>query len=152
GFGISVGAQFVGTDKSNAVNGSLVTSASPAFILLFAALILREKLTVQRIAAVALATAGVLVSLDLSRADFSSGTFWGNVALAVAALTWGLFSVLVRQVSAKYDTLVVTFVGFLGGMILVIPAAAVELQTRPIGAITPGIVLGVLYLGIVSTA
>src|SRR5688500_12203331 len=31
GFGISLGAQFVGTDLSNAVNGSLVTSASPAF-------------------------------------------------------------------------------------------------------------------------
>src|SRR5690242_19744839 len=29
GFGVSVGAQFVGTDKSTAVNGSLVTSASP---------------------------------------------------------------------------------------------------------------------------
>src|SRR5690348_6583954 len=35
GFGISVGAQFVGTDESTAINGSLVTSASPAFILLF---------------------------------------------------------------------------------------------------------------------
>jgi drug/metabolite transporter (DMT)-like permease len=152
GFGVSVGAQFVGTDKSNAVNGSLVTSASPAFILLFAALILREKLTAQRLAAVALATLGVMVILDLSRADFSSDTFWGNVALAVAALTWGLYSVLVRQVSAKFDTLVVTFVAFLGGLILVIPAALVELQSRPVGAITPGIALGVLYLGIVSTA
>jgi drug/metabolite transporter (DMT)-like permease len=152
GFGISIGAQFVGTDKSTAVNGSLVTSASPAFILIFAALILREKLTIQRIAAVAMATAGVLVILDLSRADFSSETFLGDVALAIAAVTWGLFSVLVRQVSAKHDTLVVTFVGFLGGMILVIPAALIEMQTRPIGVITPGIVLGVLYLGIVSTA
>src|SRR6202008_2056168 len=36
GFGISVGAQFVGTDESSAINGSLVTSASPAFILVFA--------------------------------------------------------------------------------------------------------------------
>jgi drug/metabolite transporter (DMT)-like permease len=152
GFGISVGAQFVGTDKSNAVNGSLVTSASPAFILVFAALILREKLTFQRLAAVALATIGVLVIIDLSQADFSSDTFVGNLVLAVAALTWGLFSVLVRQVSVKYSTLVVTLVGFLGGLILVIPAAVVEAQSRTIGEITPGIVLGVLYLGVVSTA
>src|SRR5688572_24171399 len=36
GFGVSVGAQFVGTDLSTAVNGALITSASPAFILLFA--------------------------------------------------------------------------------------------------------------------
>jgi drug/metabolite transporter (DMT)-like permease len=152
GFGISVGAQFVGTDKSNAVNGALVTSASPAFILIFAAVILREKLTITRILAVGLATIGVLVIIDLSKADFSSDTFVGNVALALAALTWGLFSVLLKQVSRQLDALLVTFFGFLGGLILTIPAAALELPARPVGQITFGIVLGVLYLGVVSTA
>jgi len=152
GFGISVGAQFVGTDKSTAVNGTLVTSASPAFILLFAALILRERLTMQRIAAVALATIGVVIIIDPANANFSDATFQGDVILAVAALTWGLYSVLVRKVSTRLDTLIVTFFAFLGGLLLTIPAAALELPTRPIGTITPEIVLGVLYLGVVSTA
>jgi drug/metabolite transporter (DMT)-like permease len=152
GFGISVGAQFVGTDKSTAVNGTLVTSASPAFILLFAALILREKLTMQRIGAVLLATMGVIVIVDPTHADFGSQTFAGNVILAFAALTWGLYSVLVRKISGRLDTLTITFFAFLGGLILTIPAAALELPQRPIGEITPGIVLGVLYLGVVSMA
>lgn len=152
GFGVSVGAQFVGTDLSNAINGALVTSASPAFILIFAAIILREKLTLQRIAAVALATIGVLVILDLSKADFSSAAFVGNLALAVAALTWGLFSVLLKKVSSEMDTMVVTLFGFAGGLFLTIPAAAVELTQRPIGTIDGGVILGILYLGVVSTA
>jgi drug/metabolite transporter (DMT)-like permease len=152
GFGISVGAQFVGTDKSTAVNGTLVTSASPAFILLFAALILRERLTMQRIAAVLLATIGVVVIVDPAHADFGSQTFVGNVVLAFAALSWGLYSVLVRKISGRLDTLTITFFGFLGGLVLTIPAAALELQQRPIGVITLPIVLGILYLGIVSTA
>lgn len=152
GFGVSVGAQFVGTDKSTAVNGTLVTSASPAFILLFAALLLRERLTMQRIAAVTLASIGVVIIIDPANADFSADTFQGDVILAVAALTWGLYSVLVRKVSARLDTLTVTFFAFLGGLLLTTPAAALELQTRSIGQITPEIILGVLYLGIVSTA
>jgi drug/metabolite transporter (DMT)-like permease len=152
GFGISVGAQFVGTDKSTAVNGTLVTSASPAFILLFAALILREKLTMQRIGAVLLATIGVVVIVDPAQADFGSQTFAGNVILAFAALTWGLYSVLVRKVSGRLDTLTITFFAFLGGLVLTIPAAALELPQRPIGEITPGVILGILYLGVVSTA
>ncbi len=152
GFGISVGAQFVGTDKASAVNGTLVTSSSPAFILLFAALILRERLTTQRIAAVALATFGVLVIIDPAKANFGSATFVGNVVLAVAAFTWGLYSVLVRRVSGQIDTLVITLLALLGGLILTIPASALELPQRPIGQITPGIILGVLYLGVVSTA
>ena len=38
------------------------------------------------------------------------------------------------------------------GLALVIPVAAIELGVRQIGPITPGIVLGILYLGIISTA
>ena len=152
GFGISVGAQFVGTDKSSAINGSLVTSASPAFILIFAAILLKEKLTVQRIAAVLLATIGVIIIVDLSKADFSSDTFSGNIALAVAAVTWGLYSILIRRASAKTDTLIVTFVAFIGGLFLTIPASILELQTRPIGTLDFGTLIGVLYLGIISTA
>jgi len=152
GFGISVGLQFVGTDKSTAVNGALVTSASPAFILVFAALILREKLTLRRISAVALASLGVVVIINPLQANFSSDTFVGDLALALAALTWGLYSVLVRQVSKDFDTRIVTLCAFLGGMIFAGSAMVVEHATRPIGAITPGVLLGVLYLGIISTA
>jgi drug/metabolite transporter (DMT)-like permease len=152
GFGVSVGAQFVGTDQSSAINGSLVTSASPAFILIFAALLLHEKLNLQRITAVVLATLGVLVIIDPGKADFSSATFHGNLALAIAAITWGLYSILIRRVSATIDTLVVTFIAFIGGLLLTVPASMIELQTRPIGTIDAGTILGILYLGIISTA
>jgi drug/metabolite transporter (DMT)-like permease len=152
GFGISVGAQFIGTDLSNAVNGSLVTSASPAFILLFAALHLRERLALHHLLAVGLATIGVLIIIDLGQADFSSAAFAGNVAFAVAAVTWGLYSVLVKRVSAQLDTLVITYIAFWGGLILTVPAAALELTQRPIGNIDGVVILGILYLGVISTA
>lgn len=152
GFGVSVGAQFVGTDKSNAINGSLITSASPAFILFFAWLILRESLTLTRIAAIALATAGVFVIINLAEAEFSSDTFFGDVTLFVAAITWGLYSVLVRLVSHDNDTMLVTWFAFWGGLCLTLPASALELSTRPIGTVDFPIVLGILYLGVISTA
>lgn len=152
GFGISVGAQFVGTDRSTAVNGALVTSASPTFILIFAAIILREKLSLQRIMAVVLASIGVIVIIDPSKADFGSATFMGDIALAIAAVTWGLYSVLVRKVSAKLDTILVTFFAFIGGLLLTLPAAVLELQSRPIGTVHSGELIGILYLGIISTA
>ena len=43
GYGISLSLQFLGTKLSTAANGSLVTSATPAFVLLFAWLLLKEK-------------------------------------------------------------------------------------------------------------
>jgi drug/metabolite transporter (DMT)-like permease len=152
GFGISLGAQFVGTKLATAINGAVVTSASPAFILLFAWLILREILTLRRISAVALASIGVLIVLDLSNFDLSSRTFTGNLALSIAALTWGAYSVLVRQVSRDYNTLTISFYALAGGMIIALPASAIELIGQPVGAITVGVILGVLYLGVISTA
>ena len=152
GFGVSVGAQFVGTDRSTAVNGALITSASPAFILLFAAVLLRERMTRARIGAVALATVGVLVIIDPAQADFSSATFFGDIMLLVAAVTWGLYSVLVRRLSRRVDTLLFSFLAPAGGLLLTLPAAAAELPARPVGEITPAILLGVLYLGVISTA
>lgn len=152
GFGVSVALQFVGTDKSTAVNGALITSGSPAFIVLFAALILREKLTARRILALLLATAGVVVVIDPRTADFGSETFAGDVALALAAISWGLYSVLVRRVSARYDTLVVTLLAFCGGMLVTIPASLLELRARTVGTIDFGIILGILYLGIIAMA
>ena len=154
GLGISLGAQFLGTDLSTAVNGALVTSASPAFVVLFALLILRESLTLPRILAIGLASAGVLVILDPVTADFRSENFIGDVFLAVAAVSWGLYSVLVRRVTLKYQlhTLTVTVVALFGGLLVSLPASLIELSTRPVGPIDFGTLLGILYLGIVSTA
>ena len=154
GIGVSLGAQFVGTDLSTAVNGALVTSASPAFVVLFAMIILHEKLTYGRLAAIALATIGVLVILDPTAADFGSETFVGDVFLAIAALTWGLYSVLVRRLSQTHPlpTLTVTVYALFGGLLISLPASVLELSARPIGTIDLGIVAGILYLGVVSTA
>ena len=154
GLGISLGAQFVGTDLSTAVNGALVTSASPAFAVLFAVVLLGEKLTRLRLASIVLASAGVLVILNPAAADFSSDTFVGDVFLAIAAFTWGLYSVLVRRVSIQHSlsTLTVTVYALFGGLLLSVPASALELSNRAIGEVDALVVLGVLYLGIISTA
>jgi drug/metabolite transporter (DMT)-like permease len=155
GYGVSLGAQFIGTDLSTAVNGAIVTSATPAFVIVFAVLILKEQLTVRSVLSVVVASIGVIVILDLSQASFRSDTFVGNLFLGIAAITWGLYSVLIRYVSGKFpqlDTLLITFVTFLGGMLLVVPASVAELSQRSIGTIDGNIILGVLYLGVVSTA
>ena len=154
GLGISLGAQFAGTDLSTAVNGALVTSASPAFVTLFAIFILRERLTLPRLLAVLLASAGVMLIVDPASADFREDTFAGDIFLAIAAVTWGLYSVLVRFVSLKRQlhSLTVTIFALFGGLLFSLPASLHELTHRSVGSVDGGILLGVAYLGFVSTA
>jgi len=152
GYGISLGFQFVGTDLSTASNGSLVTSATPAFVLIFAPFLLRERTTTRGIIALAVSTLGVVAVIDPRNAELSPTLFWGNISLLAAALTWALYSVLVRKVSKSGDLLTSSAVMLLGGLPSSLLFGMWEVQTQGIGEITPGIVGGILFLGIISTA
>lgn len=152
GYGISLGFQFVGTKLSTASNGSLVTSATPAFVLLFAPYLLKEKATTRGIVALTISTLGVIAVIDPRTADFSSSLFIGNLSLLAAALTWALYSVLVRKISKSADLLVSSMVMLLGGIPTSILFGIFEVNSQGIGEITSGVIGGVLFLGIISTA
>jgi len=152
GFGISIGLQFVGTRLTGAANASLVTSASPVFIMLFGVLILGERASRQRGLALLLAFLGVLSVSDPRTAMPWGGSLAGNLALLGAALTWGLYSVLVRQVSQTAGTVQVSLFAFLGGLPMAIGMSVVERTRLPLGEVTPLIVAGIFYLGVISTA
>ena len=151
GYGISLGFQFVGTDLSTAANGSLVTSATPAFVLIFASAILGEKITKRRFIALLIASLGVLAVIDPRSAQLDTSLFWGNMSLVAAALTWALYSVLVRKVTRGVDVLTVSLIAFLGGMPTSIAASAHEISTQGLGEITFGVIAGVLFIGVIST-
>ncbi len=152
GYGVSIGFQFVGTKLSTAANGALLTSATPAFVLLFAFWLLRETVTRQRLLALLLASAGVVIVIDPRTASLASSSFLGNLSLVVAGITWALYSVLVRKVTRETDVLTTSLIAFAGGLPLTVPLSLWELVTQGVGPITWGVIGGVLFLGIISTA
>lgn len=152
GYGISLSLQFLGTKLSTAANGSLVTSATPAFVLLFAWMLLGEKITARRLISLFLATLGVVAVIDPRSAQLKPDLFLGNLMLIGAAVTWALYSVLVRKVTRNTDVLLFSLIAFIGGLPVSVPAGAWELSTVGVGEISLGVVGGVLFLGIVSTA
>ena len=152
GYGISLGFQFVGTNLSTAANGSLVTSTTPAFVLLFAALLLAEKVTPRRLLALGIATLGVVAVIDPRTAALSPSFFWGNMCLVAAALTWALYSVLIRKVTRDTDVLTTTLIAFIGGLPVCLPLSGWEVVSHQVGSIGIGVVGGILFIGVISTA
>jgi drug/metabolite transporter (DMT)-like permease len=122
-------------------------------VLPFAWLLLKEPVTTRRLIAILVASLGVLAVIDPRKADWNSDLFLGNLALLGAALTWALYSVLVRKVSgAGSDLLQATAVFLLGGLPIAIPLGIWELSAQGMGQITLGILGGILFLGIIATA
>jgi drug/metabolite transporter (DMT)-like permease len=150
GYFVSISFQFIGTKLSDAHTGSLITAATPAFIALFAKLVLQEKLTVRKMIALFLATVGVVIVIGL---DTHVGSyFWGSVILVGAAITWALLSVYVKVASRRFSTLVITTYAILFGLLFTTPVMIWELQRNEVYYNDIYIILGVVYVGIVSTA
>jgi len=74
------------------------------------------------------------------------------LCLVAAALTWALYSVLIRKVTRDTDVLTTTLIAFIGGLPVCLPLGGWELATTGLGRISPGVLGGILFLGIISTA
>ncbi|HDR4683731.1 DMT family transporter [Bacillus cereus] len=150
GYFISITCQFIGTKLSDAHTGSLVTSATPAFMVIFAALILKEKLTAHRLLSTIIATIGVIIVIGW---DIEIGSYFiGTIILVGAAITWALLSIYVKIASIQFSSLVITTYAIFFSLFFITPFMIGELQTSSIGTVNTYVILGVLYLGIVSTA
>lgn len=150
GYFISIWAQFAGTQLSSAQMGAVVTAATPAFMVLFARILLREKITLRKAASVLLATIGVLMIVGLSGLDTSFRL--GGMVLGIAALTWAFMSVLVKKVPREYSPLVVTTYAILAAFLLITPFVIPNIQFGQRELLQPMVWGGVMYVGIVSTA
>ncbi|HFJ9507477.1 MULTISPECIES: DMT family transporter [Bacillus cereus group] len=150
GYFISITCQFIGTKLSDAHTGSLVTSATPAFMVIFAAIILKEKLTARRMLSTIIATIGVIIVIGW---DIEIGSYFiGTIILVGSAITWALLSIYVKIASAQFSSLVITTYAIFFSLFFITPFMIWEFQSNPIEHMNLYVVLGVLYLGIVSTA
>ncbi|MFJ8530324.1 DMT family transporter [Bacillus sp. NPDC094106] len=150
GYFISITCQFIGTKLSDAHTGSLVTSATPAFMVIFAAFILKEKLTARRIFSTILATIGVIIVIgwDIEVRSY----FIGTLILVGAAVTWALLSIYVKIASTRFSSLVITTYAIFFSLFFITPCMIWELQSNPMEHVNIYVLLGILYLGIISTA
>lgn len=152
GFGFSLALQFIGTKLSTAANGSMVTAATPMFVFIFSYFLMKEKITSRRYLALGLSSVGVVSVINPSNIRLSPDMFWGNIALLGAALTWGLYSVLVRRASTKMNIFSISLLALWGGLVVSIPLGILEYIQDPWKIENLSIVAGVLYLGIISTS
>jgi len=151
GYDISIWTQFVGTKLSSAQMGAMITSATPAFMVIFARLILKETITLRKGLSTFIAMIGVLCIVGIG--DIGEANQLGGAVLGIAALSWALMSVLIKRIPGGYSQLVVTTYAIFIATVLITPFVFLQIDQAQIQALSqPAIWSGVLYLGIVATA
>lgn len=151
GYAVSIWTQFLGTKLSTAQMGAMITSVTPAFMVVFGRLLLKERITVRRAFSVGLATVGVLMIVGIG--GLSHSYELGGMILFIAALTWALMSVLVKRIPQDFSQLTVTMYAIVIATIFITPVAVPQLMHTPSRIwLHPSMWGGLLYLGVISTA
>jgi len=146
----SISLQFIGTKLSDAHTGALITSATPAFVVVFARFILQESITGKKILSLILATAGVVTVIGLVPME---GTYFKGVLILVgAAVSWALLSVYVKVASNRFTSLEVTAHSMFFALLITTPVALPTLGGAIQALSDPAILAGVLYIALMATA
>ena len=96
-------------------------STSPLLSPIFAAVLLRERVTKYNIWGIIISTIGVFVLTLVGSTNFSIGNYWG-ILLAFAAVSAAVIdSIMMRKVPAKYSSLTFIFYAQLISLLFFIP-------------------------------
>ena len=109
---------------------SLVAALTPVAVMLLAAVFLKENITFLKSVGVALAIAGGVLMLYKSWAGGGSGSddLLGIGLAVLSVLTWAIYLIVTRKVSAKYSPVTQMKWTFLISSVVVLPVALAEPQ------------------------
>lgn len=133
-----------------ALNLSLIATSSPLFTIIMARILFGEAISRARLLGIAAAMCGIV--LLLTRGDlaqlFSLSFQGGDLLMLSAALSFSLYTLLVRKRPPGCSTLSYLAVTFGLGLFLLLPFSAWELKTLAPVAVTPSLIGILLYMGL----
>lgn len=110
---------YKGISLTSAVNGSIMMTLTPILVLIWSALILKEKVTYRKVLGIFLGLAGALLIVVKSGA--SSGNAFGDFLVFVNGTSFSLYFVLAKPLLAKYKPLTVLTWTFTFGLVFAMP-------------------------------
>lgn len=114
---------FKGLSLTVPINGSVLMMNTPIFVVIFAALILKEKIAALKITGILIASTGAILLIAGTHLVFSSATAIGDILVTANAIIYAFYLVFVKPLTQKYHPLTITLYCFMIGSILVIPFA-----------------------------
>ncbi len=149
-FGILIALLNFGLQHVGAAPAALIFSLFPLLTLLLSAALGQERVTLQLLAGVLLSIAGVAVALAPKLGAASGGHWWGELAIAGAALTGAVCSVLYRPYLRRYPTVPVSAFAMLASVLFLAVLAAGEHWPQRLAGVGAAAWAAVAFIGVSS--
>jgi drug/metabolite transporter (DMT)-like permease len=141
-----------GLNLTSPINSSIILSTNPIFAFVFAALILKERISFLKGSGLAIGLSGVvLLILQNGTPDLKSSTFLGDIFTLVNTISWAFYTVIIKRMLEKYHPITVMKWTFFFGMFTTIPAGYNQWSTMDWSSITYSAWLGIAFVVIFAT-
>lgn len=127
GITLNIGFYFVGLSLTSVTDASVLVATTSIFTTLAAIFFLKEKVGRLTLLGILLSFSGTVVIIIqpiLENGLFRLENILGNLLILLAVLAWVGYTVINKEVSSKYDSLVLTYFSFFIGLLTFFPFAA----------------------------
>jgi len=132
---------FAGYNKTTSIDGAIIGSVAPIFIVIGGALFLKEKVTSLEKAGLVIAVIGSLITIVqpfLEGKTLALANFEGNLLVFGSVLSWSAFTLLAKKDFYHHHPFVITAFCFFVGLLVITPfflfegiSSTPQLTTRP---------------------
>lgn len=117
---------YKGISLTSAVNGSIIMTLTPILVLIWAAIILGEKITTRKVVGIVIGLVGAIIILYKPSMIETSGDWKGDILVLLNGASYALYLVLVKPLMKKYKPMTVVTWVFTLGVIFVVPVGLNE--------------------------
>ena len=153
-FGVAINQLFFfeGLNLTTPINAAIIMTVSPILVIVFSAIIIKEKITIRKIFGIFLGLTGAATLILKSGAiSLNNDYFIGNFLVFVNATSYSIYLVIVKGLMTKYNPITVMFYVFFFGLIFVFPFGISELSNVSLEIFTLEIFLKVGFVVICTT-
>ncbi len=140
-----------GLGKASPVDASIITTSSPLFALIIAAIILKEPITFKKAGGVLVGIIGAIFLVYSSHQDIRQNpSIEGDLSVMGAQLFYSFYLVITRPLSTKYPPVTLMKWMFLVSAMISLPTFFRDVQNAPLfyqSSIQPFISLGFVLIG-----
>jgi drug/metabolite transporter (DMT)-like permease len=152
GFAANHALFYVGLNLTTPVDASIIHVLNPVFVLVFASILIHEKVTFVKVIGIALGAGGALILILYGKmVNMSTNSFTGNILVMLNMLCYAMYLVLIKPMVAKYHTMtILKWVSFFG-FVFILPFCVKGITELHLQTISVIAWLGVGYIVVFNT-
>tara|TARA_R110002050_G_scaffold244268_1_gene380860 strand:+ start:18326 stop:19234 length:909 start_codon:yes stop_codon:yes gene_type:complete len=147
---------FQGLSLTTPINAAIIMTVNPVMVLIIAAVVLRNKITLTKSVGIVLGLSGALllntyVNDQWVIPSFNGGTSTGDLLVFINATSYAIYMVIIKPVMQKYNPVTVIKWIFTFGFIYVLPFGFTQLIATDFGSIPRFVYAEITFVVIATT-